>query len=199
MAYTVPTGNAYRQGDILANVRTFSLDNFAEGGTPEGTVYEYSNSIIVTQDCDLEQDYTARFPEANQSVSPDKLLFGITLCGAYPEDVLKAGKHRPRAKEFGRKEWKPVIQNLDPRYQYLGYVPPAGGRLVVDFKDYFMVPSAFLYNEMEAGRVTRICEMKSPWKEHLLQRFAWYLMRVGLPIEFEKLPVEKNGRLAKSC
>ena len=188
MAYRPPTGLAFKQGDILAGVRTFSLVSLDDEDRPTGELRRFSHSVIVTQDCDLEQDYSARFPDGEREVSPDKQLFGVTLCGAYPKDTLKAGKHRDQAKQFGSKEWKPVAQNKEPRYQYLGNIPGLGEPLVADFKDYFMVPCSFLYDELWAQRVLRLVEMESPYKEHLLQRFAWYLMRVGLPTDFADLP-----------
>ena len=187
MAYREPTGYALQQGDVLANVRAYSMEALGDDGIPLGVLREFTHSVIVTQECDLEQDYAARFPEWGRPVSPDKLLFGVILCGAYDEDELKSGQHRQQAKKFGKREWKPVKQNQDPRYQYLGYVPVANHILVVDFKDFFMVPCEFLYNELASGKVVRVSEMDIPYKQHLLQRFAWYLMRVGLPVDFENL------------
>ena len=102
------------------------------------------------------------------------------------------GKHRPESKSFNHKEWKPVERNQDPRYEYVGLVPGVGKCLVVDFKDFFMVPCEFLYSELAVGSVKRLAEMESPYKEHLLQRFAWYLMRVGLPVDFHQLPAPEE-------
>ena len=192
MAYHQPSGHALRQGDILANVRVFKMRSLEAADAPAGVLQTYGYSIVVTQDCDLDQDHCARFPAEGTSQSPDKQLFGVLMCGVYPENTLMAGKHRERAKTFSRnKEWKPVTQNQDPRYQYLGFVPAARQVLVADFKDYFLVPCDFLYEEMDQGRVARLSEMKSPYKEHVLQRFAWYLMRVGLPVDFAMLPAEQ--------
>lgn len=187
MAYQEPSGSRLEQGEVLADVRSFSLREIREDDIPVGDMRTFSYAVIVTQDCDLEQDHTARFPQGGRDVAPDKLLFGVTLCGAYEDKLVKAGLHRGQAKKFGRSEWKAVIKNQDPRYQFLGFVPGAGKILVVDFKDYFMAPCGFLYNEVNSKNVSRVAQMDSPYKEHLLQRFAWYLMRVGLPVDFEYL------------
>ncbi len=187
MAYLPPLGRALRQGDLLSNVRAFALQGFDAKGVPSGVIRTYTTCVVVTQDCDLEQDYGARFPGDGEAVAEDKLLFGILLCGVYEEQQVRAGTHRGAAKHFSSKEWKPVIKNQDPRYQYLGHVEVANSCFVADFKDYFMVPSDFLYGQLDSDDVGRVAEMDSPWKEHLLQRFAWYLMRVGLPLNFDEL------------
>jgi hypothetical protein len=188
MAYLAsPQGLALRQGDILGNVKAFSIKGFNNHGEPFGDLVTHRYTIVVTQDCDLEQDHGARFPKDGEDVFPDKLLFGVLLCGVYNEDDVKAGIHRPQAMKFGRREWKPVEHNKEPRYQYLGSVPSTNCKLVADFKDFMMVPCTFLYDELHAGNVQRVAEMNTPYKEHLLQRFAGYLMRVGLPIDFHRL------------
>lgn len=187
MAFRIPEGRALRQGDLISNARAFEIRSM-DGDKPAGIVRTYGLSVIVTQDCDLEQDYKARFPTSGTDTNPDKLLFGILLCGVHEEATLKAGMHRPNAQKFGSKEWRPVEQNQSPRYQYFGWVPPLGKQLVADFKDSFMVPCDFLYAELDAHSAQRAVQMDSPYKEHLLQRFAWYLMRVGLPIDFHMLP-----------
>lgn len=189
MAYATPSGIALRQGDVVASIRTFALADLTNPLQPQGKIREYGFTLVVTQDCDLDQDYKARFQtDQGVTVSPDKLLFGVLACGAYPEDTLKAGTHRAQAKRFSREEWKAVKQNRDPRYQFLGYVPTADAVLVADFKDFFMVPCDFLYRELQSQAIRRIAEMDTPYREHTMQRFCWYMMRVGLPTDFEYLP-----------
>src|SRR3989442_2935496 len=177
MAYSEPVGETLRQGDILAGVRAFYLDSVAEG-TARGELRTFSFSVIVTQDCDLEQDYAARYPVEQPSATPDKLLFGILLCGVYHDALVRAGRHRPAAQQFARKEWGFLEANRDPRFQHLGPVCAVGRPLVADFKDSFMVQSNYLYDEIRLGTVRRVTAMDSPYKEHLLQRFASYMMRV---------------------
>ncbi|MFH0899103.1 MAG: hypothetical protein V2A73_00595 [Pseudomonadota bacterium] len=185
MAYLAPSGRALRQGDLLGGVRVFLPTTFGIDDQPTGMVREFSYSVIVTQDCDLEQDFKARFSE---SVSPDKLLFGVLLCGVYEEDKVRTGTHRPEAQKFSSREFKSVEQNQDPRYEYLGFVPNVGKKLVADFKDFFMTSCDFLYSEVDGNTVIRLAEMETPYREHVQQRFAWYLMRVGLPVDFHRLP-----------
>ena len=197
MAYQNPTGTALRQGDILRDVKVFAATKYDDDERPVGELRTYLYSIVMTQDCDLEQDFKARFPEEKSEESPDKLLLGILLCGVYDENALKAGMHRERAKKFSGKEWKPVTQNNDPRYQFLGYVPQLNKTVVADFKDFFLVPCELLYNEMQERKIARLAQMETPYKEHTLQRFAWYLMRIGLPLPFHQLQANTGTELNK--
>jgi hypothetical protein len=194
MPYSFAGGRCLRQADILADVRAFELQRF-EGDVPVGRVRRYEFAIVVSQDCDLEQDFSARFPGAQGVRTPDKLLFSIMLCGVYPEAAIKAGRHRDGAVHLSREEWKLVGQNKQPRYQYLGFVPQAARTLVADFKDYFFVPCEYLYNAIDQQQTRRISSMREPWHDHVLQRFAFYIMRVGLPKDFHLLeaPVDDDS------
>jgi len=175
-----------QQADLLSGVRAFQLDSF-DGEQPVGRVHHYDHAVVMSQDCDLEQDFDARSSVGGAGNTADKLLFSVILCGAYTATSLKAGRHREGAAAFGSKEWKPIVQNKQPRYQYLGHVPGISEPLVVDFKDYFFVPGEFIYGEMRHGRATRISNVREPWRDQILQRFGFYLIRVGLPREFGEL------------
>ena len=154
-------------------------------GTPSGTLRQYNYSVILSQDCDLEQDYNARQQEDQTRI--DKQLFGTLLCGVYEEDELRSGEYREGAVKLGQKEWKFVQQNMSPRYQYLGYVRGPNCPLVIDFKDYFFVPVTYLYEKIDQEEVSRMTSMDSPWRDHLLQRFGFYMTRIGLPVDFNTL------------
>ena len=161
-------------------------------GNPEGTLRTYNYAVVLSQDCDLEQDYNARQESDQENL--DKHLFGILLCGVYEEDEVRAGIYRNGAARLGSKEWKFVQQNTSPRYQYLGYVPGPDCKLVVDFKDYFFVPVTYLYEQINRGATRRIASMDSPWKDHLLQRFGFYMIRVGLPMDFGAIEPPDAGQ-----
>lgn len=186
MPYSAPNGQRLRQGDILGEVRAFELTAFVDG-QPTGPLREYSHAIVVTQDCDLEQDYDTRFSRVKRSNTGDKLLFSVILCGVYEEDAAKAGRHREGAATYSRVEWKQIVQNKQPRYQFLGYVPEVGKKLVADFKDFFFVPCSYLYDSIATGSTRRLSSMKEPWRDQVLQRFAFFLMRIGLPTDFHEL------------
>ncbi len=189
MAYEDPEGVLLRQSDLLENISTFVVHGISDndGNTQiDGLLFKRTYSLVLTQDCDLEQDFAARF---GSEVAEDKKLFGMILCGVYPEDLIKAGAHKPKAQKFSSKEWKVVARNGVPRYQYLGYVPHAEQKLVADFKDYFVVPGDFLYQALqnEENEAHRLASIQTPYREYIMQRFAGYLMRIGLPTQFHHL------------
>jgi hypothetical protein len=157
---------------------------------PFGEIRSFTHSLVLTQDCDLEQDHAARFPaDGEASNSQDKLLLGLILCGVYAADAVRAGTYRNGANAISRKEWTMVEQNRSPRYQYLGYVKQAESKLVADFKDFFLVPTAYLYSRIASRKTKRLATMCTPYPQHAQQRFAWYLMRVGLPLDLHRIPV----------
>lgn len=156
-----------------------------DDGVPTGTVREYSYAIILSQDCDLEQDYDVRHRGDESNI--DKKLFGTLLCGVHEEDEIRECGYRGRAARLGSSDWKPIRQNMSPRYQYLGYVPSPNCTLVVDFKDYFFLPLEYLYEKITQEKVTRWASMEAPWRDHLLQRFGFYMTRIGLPTNFHDL------------
>lgn len=172
-----------QQGDILGPLQAFELTTLTDG-VPSGTLRQYNYAVVLSQDCDLEQDYNSR-QETQENL--DKHLFGVLLCGAYEADEVRGGQYRPGATQLGGKEWKAVHQNTSPRYQYLGYVPGPNCILVADFKDYFFVPVTYLYEQINQGQIVRMVSMDSPWRDHLLQRFGFYMIRIGLPKDFNAL------------
>ena len=187
--YSSPCSGSIRQSDIIGPVQVFEFKTAAPSASVPAIdldLKEYQYAAILSQDCDLEQDCKTR--EANDPEKQDKLLSNIILCGVYKESVVMGGEHRAGAKKFSKsKEWKQVEQNKDPRYQYLGYVPGPNCILVADFKDYFFVPVKYLYEQINQGKILRMASMNSPWRDHLLQRFGFYMTRIGLPKDFNAL------------
>lgn len=174
-----------RQGEFLTKV-TLGRQTLETLGSsqPEFSFQTFVHSVILSQDCDLEQDHRVRFP-AGQKPS-DKLLSQVLLAELYPAEqifgiVKTAG---------GNKAWDRVRQNNDPRYHFLEGVPFSADRineglpeLVMDFKRFFTVPIDELYQRIDLTHTVRRCVMVSPYLEHLSDRFAYYLSRIGLPID----------------
>lgn len=145
---------------------------------------------VLTQECDLQWDYSARW---RGDAPPDygQALLSVLAAPMYNADHLKSGTHlsdlRIRARDdapfvcryIPTKEWKSyTTRNRDPRYHYMN--PPESTALppvVIDFKHYFGLSAEVLARSPEKclgvlGRLDRI---------HLSQRFASFLTRVGLP------------------
>jgi hypothetical protein len=177
--YILPvTTGPFRQGEILTDVvqRRRSFQSLALAA-PEIEEIRHPYCVIATQDCDLEQDHSARNEE---TPAADKMIPNILLLQAVTVTELIAGLPR------GRDILKRVVGNRDDRYQVLepvaadcdsvGSGSPALG---IDFKRCFTVPTDELYAQLNSG-ARRRTQLSSNYLEHFNQRFAGYLSRVAL-------------------
>ncbi|MDK2899013.1 MAG: hypothetical protein PWQ10_200 [Patescibacteria group bacterium] len=162
------------QGDIFQ-------DLFVSIGGAGGVYDEFhlTHSVVLTQDCDLDQDFTERKAKSNKN---DKHIDTVLICPAYPIDSFSAGTHiKNRTMSPYVKGALEKIKRNDElkRYHYLledldNGVPD----LVIDFKHFFTIPRDVLYKQKNISYVTSVNEI---YREALSQRFSNYLGRIGLP------------------
>jgi len=144
--------------------------------------------VVLTQDCDLEQDYKRR------QTSQQGSLPNVLLCDVYLAEVLRATLQRQD--QLGRQDWKKgVAQNQKDRFHYLQRVQPSedlGGEgltaLALDFKIYFTLPTDELYVRLVNG-IRRRARLNTPYCEHLSHRFFSFQSRVALPQNHEIDPL----------
>jgi hypothetical protein len=182
------------QGEIISDVPQvrLSLDSLPLTGVekvsgaeppPQVTIDypEHPLVVVMSQDCDLEQDFRAR--GEGRSVLED-----ILLC-----DVHEADRLRARLKEREKtasSEWKEIKENRNQRFQFLSVAPPeqdAAGEglpaLAIDFRLHFTVPKAELYERLRLRMSKKRCRLQTPYVEHLVHRFHHYQSRVPLSID----------------
>jgi len=175
---TSVAGDRIRQGEILSNVLQVHLSlETLTAAEPVADFKKHPFAIVLTQDCDLEQDFERR--QENEEPTLPNVLF----CEVVTEDELKDAIP-------GSDIWKRVRANKDERYQYLravkaeqdarGEGTPALG---IDFKRLFTVPTEEVYARIATGEMARRCRLLSPYPEHLSHRFCSFHMRVALPAE----------------
>jgi hypothetical protein len=173
-----------RQCEILTNVIQTRLALVSLGEAEprtEDLVFRYA--IILTQDCELEQDHGVRFP-AGQPAS-DKLIPSVLLAEVYTaEDMLS------RIADSSKKQWERlnIAKNKNERFHFLQKAESDCDQrneglpeLAIDFKRCFTLPTDELYRRIELGEAQRRCVLVSPYLEHLSSRFAYFLSRVALP------------------
>lgn len=172
-----------RQGDIFSNVPYFESYN-ESGGEFEVTIYRFPYVVVLTQDCDLEQNKNTRLSinKENDIVENDKHLFSLLVAPLYNSEHLISGEH---LKEIGissqRQNTKlkdPIIKNQNARYHYIEFsndvvIPNS----IIDFKHYFSISLDYMEEHME----NRICGINPIYRELVSQRFSNYLSRIGLP------------------
>ena len=141
----------------------------------------HKSVIVMTQDCDLEQDWTRRSSKLGEATD----LPGILMCPAVPADEARSNQG------LSSDLWKPVRSNKNERFQYLADVPREcdGTReghpaILVDFKSLFSIRTVEIYRQLRRGTADsprRRFRMATPWAEHMQSRFAAYHARIGLP------------------
>jgi len=168
------------QGDILRDVSNFEAFREFEGIVEIQSVL-FPNVIVLTQDCDLEQDFGFR---SIARETQDKFLISVLVAPIYNAQHLLVGEH---LSELGMKFQKIqsmtkqdlLVRNQLPRYHYLEF--PNGIPIVdsvIDFKHYFSVEVAYL---QELKKTNFVCKVSELFREDISHRFASFLSRIGLP------------------
>lgn len=181
----VRTGRLRRvcQGDIISDVR------HVEHVRQQADYVEVSSIcfplvVVLTQDCDLEQDYRVRWARRAPK-NQDKMLFSVLVAPLYNVEHVYAGSHLAELKmtmmEINRRKTpgNNLRNNESPRYHYLEFprdIPIVNS--VIDFKHYFSVNVDYLKRLKRTNFVCRVAEV---FREDISQRFASFLSRVGLP------------------
>jgi len=174
-----------RQGDIYSNVPYY--ESYKElNGEFELTIYEFPYVLVLTQDCDLEQNKNDRSkvkePNTLGLKQNDKHLISVIVVPLYNSEHLFSGEHLSQleilSQKHGSDQKKTIKQNQTPRYHYIEFdkdvvVPDS----VIDFKHYYSVSLEWL----ESNFKNRICGINPIYRELISQRFSNYLSRIGLP------------------
>jgi hypothetical protein len=170
------------QGDLIRNVEY--VEHVREDdGIIEVSKISYPLVIVLTQDCDLEQDYAFR---SDATKAQGSRLVSVLVAPLYNAEHVYTGSHLSdldlRAESIGKKgtEGRYLQQNQRPRYHYLEF--PAEAEIVpsvIDFKHYFSVHVEYLRQVKERHFVCKVGEL---FREDICARFADYLSRIGLPM-----------------
>ncbi|HKF47860.1 MAG TPA: hypothetical protein VKB38_10930 [Terracidiphilus sp.] len=175
-------GNQLRQGEIISSVAQYMVSvNYNDQAQPSDVrsrIHPYV--IVLSQDCDLAQDFSCR-----QSSNTSNALQNILLCEVDLASNIKGDRTRIPGSDI----WKRIHQNQDSRFQFLRAVVAehdTGGagipEMLVDFRRAFTLPTADLY-EQAKWSAKRRAVLKSPYVEHLSTRFGFFLSRVALPLD----------------
>jgi hypothetical protein len=187
--YTPSGEGALRQGEIIAGLTQSRIKLDTIGSDTIGVEVEvHPIAIILSQDCDLEQDWKTRqlmrSPEPNAAW---RQLPSILFAQIYTAAELR-GLVPP-----GGELWKRIKQNKDERYQFLEKSPAEEDalnegleELGIDFKRYFTLPTDEAYQQIQQSAQRR-CRLVSPYLEHLSTRFCYYQFRVALPQDHQSI------------
>lgn len=150
--------------------------------------------VVLTQDCDLQQDSAYRIEEINTPNNDNKKLLSVIVAPLYNEEMFLAGEHLNDNEtitmkmvpipKYGKKKkittaYNNLINNETPRYHHLSFSNEINiVDSVIDFKHYFSVNIDNLMRKKESNFVCKISEL---YREDVSKRFAFFLSRIGLP------------------
>ena len=178
-----PSPDRICQGDIVRDVE------YIEHVTEESGIIEVSQIVfplvaVLTQDCDLQQDFNCREAEPPPQRQDTRLL-SVLVAPLYNVEHFYLGEHLSdlgiKGESISRSKTpaKYLRSNQRPRFHYIGF--PYGVPIVpsvVDFKHYFSVDVAYLRRIRESNLVYSLPPLV---REDLCQRFSSFLARIGLP------------------
>jgi len=149
------TASGIQQGDILIDFPLLSVKIVED----EPQLARASMTVVVlTQSCDI------------QKKSHEWVLLG---------QVFSYGVAATQMEHLKRTEYKRSLVEGNAVADFL--LPPSPPGLpdwsIVHFRNVFSVPKAYVLSNSAANRL----QLMSPYREHLSQAFARFLMRVGLP------------------
>jgi len=169
------------QGDVFRDVECIE-HAIEKRGIVEVSKIVFPLIIVLTQDCDLEQDWNNR----GKAVQSTKLL-SVLVAPLYNAEHVFLGEHLDdigiKAEPINKKKspGTMLMKNERPRYHYIDFpteIPVVPS--VADFKHYFSVHVSYLEQVRKQNFVCRLSEL---FREDVSQRFAAYLGRIGLPIQ----------------
>lgn len=175
-----------RQGDIYKNVEYIEyIKEKKEIREISKIIYPYI--IVLTQDCDLKQDFVNRKekkvkPEKTQ----DKYLISILVAPLFNIEHFIRGEHFSELElhmrdniPWNSTEGDKIRKNELPRYHYLKFPPEIEiVDSIIDFKHFF----SFNIEIINKIRIKNfICSISELFREEISDRFAFYLSRIALP------------------
>jgi hypothetical protein len=181
--------SALRQGEILTNVTQYNavLNDIDKQNIDNIAVQQISHpyAIVVTQDCDLDWDFSAR--QRNSSIS--KQLNSIILC-----EISTASDIRNISDKgiMNSGAWDLVKKQQHERFYFFEQIPVECEleqiglpELTADFKKLFGIDSVNLYKQLSLGLAKRRTMLASPYLEHFSRRYHSFHGRVALPSQYE--------------
>lgn len=195
-----PVEGALRQGEILTDVveHQISLETLK---APDNGIRvnkrRHPIAIVLTQDCDLDWDYSAlsRIQGGDWQNDEEKAKLEAKRMPAILLCEVHAAKDIRVRKDINSSIWSQIKINKSERYHFFQLIPAEADllgqglpELAIDFKRYFTIPSDELYHHIIDGNAQRRTCLNNPYLEHISHRFTSFLSRVALPQDYESMP-----------
>lgn len=152
------------QGDVLDDCPIFRVEFAPPDDTGAEVIQEDHDVVVLTQSCGLENDKV-------EDVLVAVLVPYPTLCALEGKaSHVRSSKFRKAAVEGNLASYFLLPERSES---------PTLAWSLVDFHTVFSIPKRLL-EQVAASKGGRL-RLIPPYKEHLAQAFARYIMRVGLP------------------
>lgn len=180
-----PEEDEIHQGDIingcpiLVPPPSINLDGENDVGV------EVFDVVVLSQSCDLEQ--------GNIKIVLVCPVFNFTeVCKSFPENEKSAKGIKSRFNKFKK--------GTDPNYHLLDKAPDIGIQdfLIADFRSVYGIHIDSLKHHVKNSETARF-RLLSPYREHIAQAFARFMMRVGLPQNIPPLTKEEEEIYSKEA
>lgn len=181
--YVARSENRICQGDILEDFK----HRFIYYQNEEKAIIEITlpYAIVLSQDCDLEQDYNQRNPP--KGIVPqnnDKFLQSVLICPGYIAESFRTGEHLKKIgltmQSWNKEQWNYIKKNQNQRFHFFESDPGMGmPNIVIDFKQYYTIPRDEIYTIYKLQYKVSVAPI---FREDISLRFANYLSRIGLPV-----------------
>lgn len=181
------TDSQIHQGDIYRDIDYIEYAHIIDGHIEISKIH-YQYVMVLSQECDLTQDFNERQKDfQTQRITYDKIIQSVIVVPMFNFEHFKDGSHLSNLgftmtnsySNLNKTPAKTLMQNNNPRYQYLEFdesVPIVTS--VMDFKRFFTVDINTLYKKCAEHY---ICSLDILFRERVSQRFANFLSRIGLP------------------
>jgi hypothetical protein len=138
----------------------------------------HSYAIVLSQDCDLLQDFQDR------ATGRLRALNGVLIFELEPVEEARlklAGSDILRRIRRHSEERHHLLNSVPSNIDLLGQGLP---ELIIDFRRCYTMPPDEVYRQCAletADSAKRRCRLETPYREHLQSRATFYLQRVALP------------------
>ena len=182
----INTSNVINQCDIFRDIEYVEYALESEE-TIEVSKIHFPYAIVLTQACDLQQDYDAKLRIIEQGKgNQDKFLISAIVAPVYNFEDFLQGNHLNQLgmnmtvfPSRSKTLTKNIIENENKRYHYLKFDEKVSiVESIIDFKHYFTVSVNYLASIYQTNYV---CSVESLYRELISQRFSNFLSRIGLP------------------
>ena len=182
-AYCPPTTeDRLVQGEVLGPLIEYvplqPPVELAEGEGVQVRGVRYERAVVLTQDCDLLQDFRLRRnPDVQDPESDPRSVPHVLLCEMF-EDL--------RQRVAGGDIFKRAKRNQDERYHafpeaQIGQDEAARlPDLYLDFRKSISLPTRLVYEALEGGQVNRLAVLPMNYLHDLTHRFHGYHARIAI-------------------